>query len=570
MKRNLNRLVEKEYDLLVIGSGIYGACVAWDAALRGLSVALVDKGDFGHATSANSLKIIHGGLRYLQDANLQLMRTMIRERTTWMRIAPHLVHPLPCLMPTSNKRLTGNKVALWSALKLNDLISYDRNRLRDPQKNLPNGRIISRVKCLQLLPYVGINGGVTGGAIWHDAQIHNSERLLLSFVLSAVEAGVEAANYVEVTGFLGDDTQVKGAKAQDLLNKQVFDIRAKMVVNCTGAWVDSLLGFLRNRSFETKFHLSTAMNLVTRRILPDYAVGILSSHTDYDRSANSISRSRMLFFVPWREYSLIGTIHAPYFGKPQDYQLTKEAVQNFIDEINMAYPEAALTRKDVYHVHTGFLPMVKYKGPASDVRLVRQSLIHDHEEEDNVAGLITVVGVKYTTARNVAEQVIDLVIKKLDQPGRSCRTHQIPLYGGAIDRFEEFLAEAIRHRPSELNPDIIKHLVYNYGSEYSQILNYLNEEPAWGQTITNGSPVIKAEIIHAVHREMAQKLSDVVQRRTELGITGLPDKAALQECAELMAAELGWNQARKEMEIDHMYATYAAATIPANEKIGVN
>jgi glycerol-3-phosphate dehydrogenase len=149
MKRNLVRLARNEYDVLVVGGGIYGACVAWDATLRGLSVALVDRGDFGHATSANSLKIVHGGLRYLQDARLNLVRTMTQERATWMRISPHLVHPLPCLMPTS-KQLTRNKAALKAALRVNDLVGHDRNRRMDPQKYLPNGRIISKDECLQL------------------------------------------------------------------------------------------------------------------------------------------------------------------------------------------------------------------------------------------------------------------------------------------------------------------------------------------------------------------------------------------------------------------------------------
>lgn len=569
MKRNIAKLTNQAYDLLVIGGGIYGVCIAWDAALRGLSVALVDKGDFGHATSANSLKIIHGGLRYLQDGNFLLMRTMIRERTTWMRIAPHLVHPLPCLMPTSNKRLARSHIALYTALKLNDLISYDRNRLNDPQKILPNGHIISREECLQVLPDISATG-ITGGAIWYDAQIDNSERLLISVVLSAVEAGAEAANYVEVIGFAGDESKVTGVIARDVLTNQGFNIRARMVVNCAGPWVDAVLGTLRNRSLNTRYHLSTAINLLTRQFLTDYAVGIPGNYVADDSKGNPVLRSRMLFMTPWRQYSLVGTIHAPHSGKPQDYEVTETAIQDFIGEINRAYPGAALTRNDVYHVHAGFLPRAKYTGSASEVKLLRQTRIHDHEREDNIAGLITVVGVKYTTAREVAQKVVDLIIKKLQRSALPCRTHETPVYGGNIDRFQEFLAKTIAQRPVNLSPDLAKHLAYNYGSEYSQILRYLQEQPVWAQTIRTGSPVIKAEIIHAVRREMAQKLTDVVQRRTELGVAGLPDKTDLRICAELMAAELGWNQARKEKEIEDVYAACASTTTTAAEKIGVN
>jgi glycerol-3-phosphate dehydrogenase len=229
MKRNLVQLAGKKHDILIIGGGIYGACVAWDAALRGLSVALVDKGDFGCATSANSLKIIHGGLRYLQDANLKLVRRMVSERTIWMQIAPHLVHPMPCLMPTY-KKLTRNNIALFTALKISDLIGYDRNRIVDPQKHLPNGHTISRTDCLRLIPEAAANG-ITGGAIWYDAQMYNSERLLISIILSAAKAGAEVANYVEVTSFLRDDMGVKGVKAKDVLTGQELEIQANLVVN---------------------------------------------------------------------------------------------------------------------------------------------------------------------------------------------------------------------------------------------------------------------------------------------------------------------------------------------------
>lgn len=574
MKRDPAQLARNEYDLVVIGGGIYGACVAWDASLRGLTVALVDKRDFGHATSANSLKIIHGGLRYLQDANLKLMRTMASERATWMRIAPHLVHPLPCLMPT-HKKLNRNKVTMAVALAANDLVSYDRNRRMDLQKHLPNGRIVSRDECLQSLPGIATDG-ITGGAIWYDAQVYNSERLLLAIILSAVEAGAEVANYVEVTGFLRCEKGVGGVKARDVLTGQEFGIRGKIVVNCAGAWIDAVLGFLDGCSPAPKFHLSKAMNLVTRQILSPYAVGVPSNCTSQDQagtpegiSDNRTRRSRMLFIVPWHQYSLIGTAHARFAGLPQDYRVTEEAIQDFIREINTAYPGAALTREDVYHVHWGFLPTTEPNGRQSDeVNLVREGQLHDHEVEDSIAGLITVVGVKYTTARNLAQTAVDLAVQKLGRKTQPCRTHKTPVYGGQIERFDHFLAQALEKRSRGLRPGIIKHLIYNYGSEYAQVLKYLDENPAWGQTVTDASPVIKAEVIRAGREEMVQTLSDVVQRRTELGATGLPDETCLRVCADLVASELGWDQSRREQELDDVRAGYAVTMPPMRAKIG--
>ncbi|NIP27441.1 MAG: FAD-dependent oxidoreductase, partial [Phycisphaerae bacterium] len=195
MKRNLTQLANKKYDILIIGGGIYGASVARDAALRGLSVALIERADFGQGASGNNLKIVHGGLRYLQDGNLPLVRQMSRERQAWMRIAPHLIRPLPCLMPT-NGRLKSNKWVMKTALTMTDLVSFDRNRGMSFTQYLPKSHLISSQKCQDILP--GLAGNfVTGAAVWHDGQILNSERLLLSVLQSAVVEGAQIANYVE-------------------------------------------------------------------------------------------------------------------------------------------------------------------------------------------------------------------------------------------------------------------------------------------------------------------------------------------------------------------------------------
>jgi glycerol-3-phosphate dehydrogenase len=568
MKRDLVQMANQRYDILIIGGGIYGACIAWDAALRGLSVALVEKGDFGHATSANSLKTVHGGLRYLQDVNPKLMRTMSEERRTWMRIAPHLVHPLPCLVPTY-KKLTRSKSTLAIALVINDLVSYDRNGLKDSQKQLPNGRTISRAECLRLLP--GIPGEeITGGAIWYDAQIYNSERLLLSIILSAAEAGAAVANYVEVTDLLQDDSGIKGIAARDVLTGQEFEVQAKLVVNSAGAWVDSILGFLNGRSLAPKFGLSTALNLVTRQVLSEYAVGISSRYASPDEEGNLSQHSRMLFIAPWRQYSIIGTIHAPYVGRPQDFQISEDVIADFVDEINTAFPGAALTRQDVYHIHSGFLPMITNSRQENVVKLVRQGYVYDHELKEGVTGLITVIGVKYTTARHIAQKAVGMAIRKLGRKASPCQTQKTPVFGGQTDQFDGFLAQAIKQRPFGLSPEIMEHLVYNYGSEYPQILEYVEKVPAWGQTVSEVASVLKAEVIHAIREEMAHKLTDVVQRRTEIGAAGLPDQESLHVCAELMATELGWTQTKKEQELDDVYAVYDAALAPTREGIGVS
>jgi glycerol-3-phosphate dehydrogenase len=557
MNRNLAQLARTEYDVLVIGAGIYGACVAWDAALRGLSVALIDKGDFGHATSANSLKVLHGGLRYLQDGNPRLVRRMIRERTTWMAVAPHLAHPLPCLMPTTT-RLTRGRAALRAALLANDLLGFDRNRLGDPEKRLSNGRIVSRDECLRMLPGIAPDG-ITGGALWHDARMDDSERLLLSFVLAAAGEGADVANYVEAASLLRasarDGEAVRGIVARDTLDGATFDIRARVVVNCAGAWVDAVTGAAGPR----RFVLSTAINLVTRPLFDGHAAGIPATQIVRGPGGEQTRQPHMLFVVPWQDCSIVGTLHSAAGNPDQPAPEDEQMVEDLLAEINTACPGARMTRDDVRLVHRGFLPMNERPRKDGTVSLVRESRIHDHAGEDGIAGLITVVGVKYTTARATAEQVVDLAVAKLRKPARPCHTERTPVYGGQIEDFDGFLAQAVRSSPRHVPPEAVERLVYRYGSEYHRILEYGRERPEWGQPLSEGAPTLGAEVAHAVRCEMAPKLADVVQRRTGLGGAGVPHEAALAKCADIMGSELGWSAARRDAEMREVRAAFGRA-----------
>lgn len=291
MKRNLASLTQTVYDVLIIGGGIYGASVAWEASSRGLSVALVEQSDFGGATSANSLKTIHGGLRYLQTADLKRMRESISERTTLMGIAPHLVHPLPVLIPTYGHGTKG-KEALSIALKLNDLVSFDRNRLSDKQKHLPKGRVVSKTECQQLVPGLTIEG-LTGGAVFHDAQVYNSERLTLAFLHSAVAQGADVSNYTKVTGFLQQENRITGVKVVDVLSENSFEIQAKTVINTSGPWVNHVLGLVKPQPPQHQMGLAQAMNVITRPLFNHYAVGLPG-------------KGRFWFVSPWRGKSMIG------------------------------------------------------------------------------------------------------------------------------------------------------------------------------------------------------------------------------------------------------------------------
>jgi len=556
MKRDLNKLSNTEYDVLVVGAGIYGVASAWDAALRGLKVALIDKADFGGATSSNSLKIIHGGLRYLQQLDFKRMRESIHERMVLMRIAPHLIYPMPVIMPTYAKKLK-SRPAMFMALIANDIVGFDRNRLKDPHKYMPNGRIISIPEVRKHIPdYEKYN--MSGGAVWYDCQCYNTERLLLAFIHSAVSKGADAANYVQAVRFKKNGTRVTGVQARDILTGDNFEIRAKQIVNNSGPWVDTLLNGLSNG--QPRFNLSTAMNIViNRQLLSKHAAG-LSGPYEYKHQDGSVYKAfRMLFFAPWRKYTIIGTNHLVYSGQQDEYKVTEAEIQDFLGVVNQAYSAAHIKREEVSFFYGGFLPMAGQNPQTGEVMLLKHYDIIDHKATDNVEGLLSVIGVKYTTARDVAKKTIDLVFNKLNRKSPPCQTEITPLYGGEIERFEDFVNYLIATKPDGLDEKIMRHLAYNYGSMYQDILKYVDEDVQWLQKLPGTDEALRAEVLHAVREEMAQKLADVILRRTDIGSGELPADDCLTAVAQIMAQELNWDERRMKQEIEETKNIYTPA-----------
>jgi glycerol-3-phosphate dehydrogenase len=544
MKRNLERLADQRFDVLVVGGGIHGAITAWDAALRGLSVALIERGDFGSGTSQNSLKMIHGGLRYLQDGNLSRIRTMVRERTTWMKIAPHLIHPLTCLIPTT-REMSRSRIVMGLALRANDILSFDRNQLPDPQKDLPDGILVTQKELSRILPGYDVSAS-TGAAVWYDAQIYNSERLLLEFILSAAQVGAEVANYVEAIKFLQQGNRIVGVQARDVQTRQIFDIQSRLVINCAGAWVDSLL---EKASLRSEYAVSVALNVIVNQVWSDVAVGLTS------RPLRG-KPPQVLFIVPWRNKSMIGTYHLPWCDAPHTFKLNEAMVQEFLDQINSAHPRLNLSLENVRHVTWGFLPVHMADVNRQQVKLTRDGVVIDHQKKDGVSGLISILGVKYTTARTVAEQAIDLAVYKLGTKTRKCQTHTMPVTGGKIDDFKAFLRHARVEAAGVLNERFTEHLVHTYGSEYLKLVECVHRQPDLARRVDPPSPVTVAEVEHAVQHEMALTLADVVSRRTELGSTGLPSMATLQKCASLISREFQWNSEHQQQEITSLIQTY--------------
>ena len=491
MRRDLGAVEATVHDLLVVGAGIYGACIARDAARRGLSVALIDRGDLGAATSHNSLKILHGGLRYLQHLDLVRLRQSAREQRHWLKIAPHLTRPLAFVMPTWGHGTRGPE-AMRAALTLHGLLARAGSE-RAIGPKLPLGRILSRAECLEHIPGLA-DPRLSGGALWYEVQLVDADRALLECVQDAAAHGAAVATYVAAEGFLGTPDEVSGVGAEDLEGGGGLEIRARLTINACGPFAAAMLGRLP-RPAGSFGGLAKGLNLVVRRpLLPGPAIAVSSRQ----RSDSLVPRSdgRLYFLTPWQGRTVIGTSHLPYSGEADAYRFEETDILNFVAEINAAWPAAQLAREDVLYAYAGLTP-AEGEGGAGEVRRARRGQVVDHGQ-GGIRGLISVQGVKYTTARLVAEKVVDLALARLGRTAEPCRTALEPLPGA--------------------------------------------------RTMTPAAETLPARVRRVVREEMALRLDDVLLRRLGLAAEGRLGEAEIAVTAMVMAEELGWSASRRARE----------------------
>ena len=399
MKRDFAALTTVQWDVAVVGGGVYGAAVAWDAAQRGLRVALVEREDFGAGASWNSLKTIHGGMRYLQKLDLGRLRQSARERSTLLAIAPQIVRPLPFLVPTYGHGLTGRE-ALALGLRLNDWLTRDRNRGLPADRRIGDARTVSAAEALRLVPGLAPRG-LSGAALWHDAQATSTERLTIGFLHAAADAGAAAANHAEAVTLLRAGVRVAGVTVRDTLTGGTSEVRARVVVNAAGPWADEFLA--RGGLRRAPAPLLRARNVVLHRapVVP-CAVG-------------ARNEGRFLFLVPWEGRTIVGTSYEPAEGPLSDPLA-------LLDAAARAFPWAGIERRDAALIHEGLVP-----GRGDAFGLSTRPRLHDHEAEDGLPGLVSLQGVKYTTSRAVAERAVDLVFRRLGRAAPACRTAMTPL-----------------------------------------------------------------------------------------------------------------------------------------------
>lgn len=511
MDRNLQFLSETAHDVLVVGGGIHGAAVAWVASLAGLSVAVVERDDFAQATSAQSQKIIHGGLRYLQDLDFGRSLQSIRDRSRLLWIAPHLAHPMACVIPLEGFAMRGPEVMRAGLLLYRALSALDPT-LPDSAKRLARPRVMGRQELMDLVPSLPA-GGVRGGALWSDGYVYHTERLVLAFLRSACRAGAAAANYAEAGSLRIRDGRCGGAEILDRLSGGRFEVRAKWVVDCTGPWEGRLW-----RRQARPVRLVGGINLVTRPLHPaPVAVGV---------RIRSGAGGRFYFVSPWRGCSIVGTEWVRHEGSPETFRATEAMIDRFIGGFNRAWPAAGLRREDVLHMHCGLVPADdRAWDRGEDAPMPAHSRVVDRSRQ-GVSGLLSVMGVKYTTAVSVAADVVRRI-----RPGfRLPATTRLPrLVGGEIPDWSAFLQAG---EAGGMSADVLS----DYGTEAAA----LGSAPGG---------LLEARVRHALDHEMAQGLGDVVVRRTGLAVRGCPSDDTLRAAAGMMAARLGWDAARTATEV---------------------
>jgi glycerol-3-phosphate dehydrogenase len=524
---NLQRLGAEAFDILVIGGGITGVAVARDAALRGFRVALVDKGDFGGGTSSRSARMIHGGLRYLENYQFGLVLECCNERRHLRKMAPRLVRPLPFLYPVYGDQ----KNPPWKlrmGLTLYDMLglfqNVQRHRWLKPDEAREREPILQRP-------------GLLGAARFYDARADDA-RLTMVIARAAHAEGAVVANYVEITGLRIGDGKVQGAFARDRMGGAEIEIRARVVLNAAGVWVDKVR--------QQDVHYKGAATRPTKGIHLMFSSERLPTH--HAVAFDSPRDGRHAFLIPWGRHTIVGTTDTDYTGSLDEPAADADDVAYMLEALAHNFPGASVGAPDIISTFAGLRPLLYAEGGT-------YALSREHQITESPSGLITVAGGKYTTHRLMAEQIVDLAAKRLAEgfginAAVGCATRK-PLPGAElVQRPAAWVADS----------EVQTHLADTYGAEAAWIVAYAEENPALAERIVPESPYLLAEALYAVQHEMALTLSDALIRRThviyEVQDGGLSRAGAV---AQVMAARLGWDAVEVERQVS-AYAHQVALT----------
>jgi glycerol-3-phosphate dehydrogenase len=519
--------MEREsFDMIVIGGGITGAGVALDAASRGYSVALVEKSDFSAGTSSRSSKLVHGGLRYLQNFDLGLVREALLERSLLVKLAPHLVRPLPLIVPAFEgkrpDRLTG------VGLNMYDVMSWRRGRDESEEWSPERHRTIDGAEVVEFLPSLAPREP-TAGYLFYDCQTDDS-RLVLTVLGEAERFGAVIANRCEVTGLVERAGRAAGVLVRDVLGGGEFELAGENVVNATGVWADRIRPEELYREEEVPV------------IRPSRGTHVTLAPQSLDVRAGAIvpaGGGRTVFVLPWLGRTLVGTTDNDYEGSVEHVPPADEDVEYLLEAVN-AFFGTSLGSGDLSGAYAGVRPLISTGDPKKSVDISRKAELYETS-----SGLVTITGGKLTTWRRMAKLAVDRVVERegRDAP---CRTDEIPL-GMPVD--PDALPEA-----TGVDEESRVHLARRYGHAANLVMRMAAAEPRLAQRISPDLPDIAAEAAFAADAEQAHTVADVLLRRTRLGLTDArrlcePDAEGPRVVARAMAGQLDWDDARVEREL---------------------
>ncbi len=521
-------MASTELQVLVVGGGVVGAGVALDAATRGLSVGLLEARDFASGTSSRSSKLIHGGLRYLEQYNFGLVREALTERALLMqRIAPHLIRPVSFLFPFSHygweRAYVGTGVSIYDALGV----------ARGQVRGLPLHRQLTRRHALRMAPALR-KSALTGALQYWDAQVDDA-RYVVALIRTAAGYGAQVASRTQVTGFLREGERVTGVHAVDLETGAALEIRAQQVVNATGVWTDEIQAMVGGRG-SINVRASKGVHLVVPRDRIQSSTGIIL------RTPVSV-----LFVIPWGRHWIIGTTDTDWTLSKAHPAASRADIDYVLDQVNrvLAVP---LTRDDVEGVYAGLRPLLAGESEPTS------KLSREHVVAHPVPGLVMIAGGKYTTYRLMARDAVDAVAHGLDGKVAPSCTDQIPLAGA--DGFQALWnARQTIARSSGLHVARIEHLLHRYGALTRELLEMIAADPGLGKPLAGADDYLRVEAVYAVTHEGARHLDDVLARRTHISIEAWDrGLSSAQEVAELMAGPMKWRSRQVTREVDHYRA----------------
>ncbi|HEX3391036.1 MAG TPA: glycerol-3-phosphate dehydrogenase/oxidase [Solirubrobacteraceae bacterium] len=531
----LQAMAAEEFDLVVVGGGITGAGVAFDAASRGYSVALLERADYASGTSSRSSKLVHGGLRYLQNFDLGLVREALLERQLMVALAPHLVRPLPLVVPAFDgarpDRLMGVGLNLYDVMSVADRkAASERLRSRSESWSPERHRIVSGEEVVELLPAIAAREP-TSGYLFYDCQTDDA-RLVLTVLGEAERFGAVCANRLNATSLLERDGRARGVRAQDVESGAEFELRAVSVVNATGVWADGL----RPRELHDEAELP--------RIRPSRGTHLTLRHEDLPLVAGAIvpaGGGRSIFALPWLGRTLVGTTDNDYEGPLEHVPPAHEDIDYLLDAVNEFFA-ADIRPGDVAGAYAGVRPLISSGDSKKSVDISRKAELYETS-----SGMITITGGKLTTWRRMAKITVDRLVER-EAREAPCRTAEIPL-GQPVGEEElpavDGMAESSRAA-----------LAARYGYGAHEVLALAQERAELVEPIQPGLPDVLAEVVIAARREQARSVGDVLLRRTRLGLLAARELCGEQDGAvtrvsELLGDELGWDESRRRLEADH-------------------